>query len=425
MDDFTGREVVLSTIDRFLLPPSNDNDSGHSERLRSFAICGLGGMGKSEVAVEYAFTRKQHFEAIFWLNADDANILAGDFAGIAHELGLENGNQAEDLAASRELVNGWLSRPLRKCTEPDSLDNKVHWLLIFDNVDNEDALSEYWPKAGRGSVLVTSRDPRAKHNHYTKNGMDIPPLSKKESEDLIQKKTLIKANASQREALSAIADKLGGLPLAITHMASVIRNLRMESYSEFIEGYEKQGIKWLQRMQKTWTKAEKARSLVTCWALDTLSPRSTALLQVISLLDPDNIPEEILINSCGDVELDEYPKDSDDYIEARAELRETSLINRTAEKKQLSVHRLIQETAKGMMGQGRLFKVFRVAIKLVTSAWPDQDMKEHHSTARFSKCQQIFPSILRLKNGIEPFIREKSSFPLDIRMARLFNDAGW
>lgn len=424
MDQFIGREDVLSTIDKFLLPPSKDTDADHSEQLRSFALCGLGGMGKTEVAVQYAFTRKQHFEAIFWLSADDANILAGEFARIAHQLRLEDASQAQDLTASRGLVNEWLSRPLRKCTEPDSPDNEVHWLLIFDNVDNLDVLSEYWPKASRGSVLLTSRDPLAKHNLYTEDGMDISPLSKKESEVLMEKETHIKADASQREALSAIADKLGGLPLVITQMASVTRRLRM-SYRAFLKSIEEEGIERLQ-MTTALTDSEKAGSLVTYWALDTLSPKSKALLQVVSLLDPDQIPEEeIFVDKWGDVELDEYPKNRVDYYAARAELLQTSLINENAEKEQLSLHRLTQEAAKGMMDQGRLFKVFRVAIKLVISAWPFQEMEEHHSTARIDKCERIFPSILRLKNGIEPFIREKSNFPLDIGMARLLNDTGW
>lgn len=424
MDQFCGREDVLKIIDDFLLPSSKSAELNHSEQLHSFAICGLGGMGKTEVAVEYAYTRREYFDAIFWLSADNANILAGSFAQIAQELGLEDASKAQDLTASHGLVHGWLSQPLRKAAGPDSPENEVHWLLIFDNVDNLDVLSDYWPKTGRGSVLVTSRDPLAKNNLYTDDGIDIPPLTNEESEALMQSLTHMKADASQRAALSAIADKLGGLPLAISQMASVIRRLRM-SYNAFLKFYETEGIEQLQKKQSTSTDSEKARSLATVWALDSLSPQTMGLLQVICLLDPDNIPEEILVENCGDVELSGYPKSRGDYYDARAELLQSSLINQNAEQEQLSLHRLIQETTKAMMGESRLFEVFQAALSLVALTWPFQSMKEHHSIARFGKCGAVFPSVLRLKNGLEPLIRGPSNFPLDIRMAQLFNDTGW
>lgn len=331
---------------------------------------------------------------------------------------------AQDLAASRDVVNGWLSQPLRKSNVPDTPENEVPWLIIFDNVDNLDVLSDFWPKTGRGSVLVTSRDPVAKYNIFTANGITLPPLTNTESQTLMERLTLTKADASQREALSAIVEKLGGLPLAINQMSSIFRELRL-SYIDFLQFYNEEGIEQLHKNLPDSTYPENARSLATVWALDRLSPKTRALLQVVCLLDPDDIPEELLVDESSEIELSDYPKNRGEYFRARGELLSSSLIQQNVEYQKLKLHRLVQDATKFMMDEGQLFEDFRAAIRLVISAWPIQSLKEHHSIARFSKCEIIFPSVLRLKNGLEPFITGPSNFALDIRVAQLFNDTGW
>ncbi|KAK3328632.1 hypothetical protein B0T19DRAFT_462261 [Cercophora scortea] len=440
MDRFLGRQDVMKLIDDVLLPPLA-TDSGvaevpttpesHSSRsatesneLRAFAICGLGGMGKTELAVEYAYSRKERFEAIFWLSADDDKILASNFAQISQRLGLED--DVSDFVASRDVVMGWLSQPLRKVAGPDTPDNTVNWLIIFDNVDNLDVISDYWPKLGRGSVLLTSRDPYAKHSLYVQRGIDLPPLSSSESEALMQRLTHVKADSSQKGALSDIAQKLAGLPLAINQMSGVFRRLRL-SYTDFLKYYNEEGIEGLfeKGSSSEPTDPHRIRSLATVWALDRLSKGTRALLQVICLLDPDDIPEDMLIDTSGHVKLERYPRTRGQYYDARSELVGSSLVNRDPEQEKLGLHRLIQETAKAMMSKQELVEAFQAASSLVISAWPFQSLKEHHSVERFSRCEPIFPSVLRLKNGLEPLIHGSAEFPLDIDLARLFNDTGW
>jgi hypothetical protein len=422
MDYFCGRQTVLQKMDECLLPSFNKLGSEGGEQIQSFAICGLGGIGKTELAVEFAYTRRQSFAAIFWLTADNVQVLASNFARIAQQLGFED--EPQDLAVSRGIVNGWLSKPLRKVTGPDIPENQVSWLIIFDNVDNLNVLDDYWPTTGRGSVLITSRDPLAKHNHFLKNGQDLSPLTITESETLMQRLTNIEAKPAQREALAGILERLGGLPMAIDQISSSFRNLRL-SYIDFLKLYNEEGIVRLQKMQNVFSKSDRVSSLVTLWSLDRLSVCTKALLWVISLLDPDEIPEELLLNKSGHLELPNYPETRKDYLLARAELLSSSLIQQNDEQQKISLHRLTQETARAMMDQSQLFQAFQTAIQLVMGEWPIQSMKEHHWIARFNKCEPIFPSILRLKSRAEEFIRDGCDFALNIRLAKLFNDTGW
>ncbi|RMJ08484.1 hypothetical protein CDV36_011905 [Fusarium kuroshium] len=429
-DAFVGREDTLKIIDQHLLPTNfnpdkeqdSDSSSEHSSDLRSFAICGLGGIGKTELAVQYAHTRKRYFEAIFWLGADDSKILASSFANLAVQLGLED-EDSVDVTASRDIVMGWLSRPLRQTSKPDEPGNFVNWLLIFDNVDNLDVLDDYWPKLGRGSVLITSRDPNAKQNMYIHEGLPLPPLTNTETEVLMQKLTHVRADDYQKDALAKIAKTLDGLPLVINQMSGLFRSFRL-SYMDFLEFLQEEGIEKLYERQSGSTDKQKTQSLVTYWALDRLSSPTKALLQVMCLLDPDDIPEDILIDKSGQVKLTDYPRSRGNYYSARGELLSSSLISQKRNNK-LSLHRLVQDATKAMMEKDQLVSAFQAAAKLVVSAWPFQSIKEHHSTVRFSKCEDMFPCVLRLKDGLKSILASTPDFPVDISLARLFNDTGW
>ncbi|KAJ4402238.1 hypothetical protein N0V85_005348 [Neurospora sp. IMI 360204] len=430
-NQFFGRQDILKMIDDVLLFDYQGGQATEPVQPRSFAICGMGGIGKTELAVEYAYSRKDKFEAIFWLSADEASILASNFAQIAKKLGLEDENDESDLAASREVVMDWLARPLKKVSGPETPANLATWLIIFDNVDDIHVISEFWPKFGRGSVLVTSRDPLAKHSWYVKSpaGIDLASFSKSETEALLQRLTNVKANASssrELEALAIMAQKLDGFAMAISQMSGVFRRLRLVSYSEFLELFNEEGIHGLfQRQAESARDQQKVQSLATLWALDTLPKESMALLRVISLLDPDDIPEDLLIDKKKVVKLEGYPTSRGAYLDAKADLLASSLMNQHTETYKLRLHRLVQDATRRTMKQDELISAYEAASNLVIEAWPFQSMINHHSVERFGKCEALFPSVLRLKNRIELQAKESPDFPLDIRQARLFNDTGW
>ncbi|KAJ4177823.1 hypothetical protein NW767_015010 [Fusarium falciforme] len=429
-DTFVGREDTLKILDDHLLPTAlspdkaktSDSSSEPVSDLRSFAICGLGGVGKTELVLQYAQTRKRHFEAIFWVSANDSKILASSFANLAVQLGL-NEEDSEDIMAKRDIVMGWLSRPMRQTSRPDEPGNFVNWLLIFDNVDNLDLLDDYWPRLGRGSVLITSRDPSAKQNIYIRDGLHLPPLTNTETEVLSQKLTLVGADDSQKEALAKIARGLSGFPLAISQMAGVLRLFGL-SYTDLWEFLQEEDIENLYARQSDSSNTQRTQSLATYWALDCLSDPAKALLQVMCLLDPDDIPEDILIDKSGQVSLTDYPRSRGDYYSAKRELLSYSLISQNRTNK-LSLHRLVQDATKSMMEKDQLVSAFQAASRLIVSAWPFQSIKEHHSTARFSKCEDIFPCVLCLKDGLLSILETTPDFPMDISLARLFNDTGW
>ncbi|KAK1240210.1 hypothetical protein MKX08_007652 [Trichoderma sp. CBMAI-0020] len=421
-EPFMGRDDILATIDEYLLPEQGAPDDNQQENIRSFAICGLGGVGKTSLAVEYAFSRKDIFDAVFWLNADNANILGNSFAHISTELGLED--TSSDIAASHSIVMNWLSKPLKRPSESESQENLAKWLIIFDNVDNLDVLSEFWPGLGRGSVLVTSRDPQAKLNMHIRDGIQLPCLSLENSRLLLEQLTMSPTTQAQENAIQSTAGRLGGLPLAINQMAGIYRQLRC-SHIDVVRLLDERGIATTFQVAANLNDGQESRSLATIWAPDQLEGPTRALLQVICLLDPDAIPEELLISCSVTQHLPDYPDTRLEYLKARGELLSSSLINLHEESGDISIHRLIQDSVLHDMSREQLEATYQAAIALAIDIWPFQPIKEHHSIERFSKCETFFPSVLRLKDGLELSIRE-GSFPLtNLEAARLFNDVGW
>jgi hypothetical protein len=220
--DFTGRSATLSLMDKALLP----NQQLEKLDVNVFAICGMGGIGKTDLAVEYAYSRRKHFGAVFWLDAGGVSLIAADFARIPTYLGLETTDELQDLAASKELAKSWLEQPRNSYTEASDHEENDTWLLIFDNADNLDVITDYLPYRGRGSILITSRDPSAKtHFSSTGTGIDLEPLSAFEGATLLRKlvtKTEDPGTIDEENASMMMSKELDGLPLAVTQMAGLL-----------------------------------------------------------------------------------------------------------------------------------------------------------------------------------------------------------
>lgn len=211
--NFFGREYALSKAADALLPSmvaSNPALMDSYSNPKTFAIYGPGGMGKTQVAVEFVHRHRSDFDVVIWSHADDTSKLAKDFNTTALKLGLvaDGTVEARDQNYTRDLVKRWLVDPLKDLKDKDS--ERASWLLIYDSVDDSSIINDFWPYDGPGSILITSRDPFA-----WMKPLSLLPFSTSEATDYLLSLTRREKSSEARGNVEDVSQKLGGLPLAL------------------------------------------------------------------------------------------------------------------------------------------------------------------------------------------------------------------
>jgi hypothetical protein len=238
-EDFSGREDILKLLANELLPPKN-RVAASNPPFRQFALCRIGGIGKTEIAHEFVRRRLTNFDALFWVKADEVANLDLGYKRIPLALRLEEEYQWKCQVISNEIVKRWLANPhddswISKNLDPFVPAQQATWLLVFDNANDPTMLADYWPQ-GSGSILITSRDLLAKNIFTNKpSGLDIGPLSHQDSLSLINHLTGM-ANEPEDDTVQKISNALGGILLAISQTASIIHRQDL-TLVEFLELY--------------------------------------------------------------------------------------------------------------------------------------------------------------------------------------------
>ncbi|KAK0122138.1 hypothetical protein ONS95_010398 [Cadophora gregata] len=146
-------------------------------------------------------------------------------------------------------------------------------------------------------------------------------------------------------------------------MGGIIRRHHL-ALKDFLEYYEEDA----KRLQETVVPGlAHSQTVSSVWALEKLPPPAVALLGVLSILDPDGIPETILFEGAKCVELDDYPKKKSDYFDARGELIKSSLATRNADTEEIRIHRLVQDVVRQKMSATNVIAVFNATIALLSA----------------------------------------------------------
>ncbi|KAI9794810.1 MAG: hypothetical protein M1816_002938 [Peltula sp. TS41687] len=428
--DFFGRSDILKTLDTVLLPSQETIVSSEPQETKHVILCGMGGIGKTEVALEFAYSRQSKFDAIFWIRADDVDKLEMDFSEIATLLGLEDGSEPRNLVVSRELAKGWLSNPKKLLDrEHDTVgQSEASWLIILDNADNPDILSDHAHIFGSGSWLITSRHPLAKTLFSTNTlAVDLLPLDEDGGAELLQKLTHKPTDA---ELSRQVAKRLGGLPLAISQMAGIIRRQYL-SLSDFLTLYEDDSeLKELQDLELEPRQATARGTIASIWAVDQLDPQPRSLLEALVFLDPDCISERLLMeNSYQTARIPHWPKKMGAFFSARAELLDRSLVKsnedkNNEDKKELRIHRVLQDAVRTGMDRTRFTAGFSATVAMLAAVWPMTTLDKKHTVNRWKLCSDLFPHVIWVRDLYEKhFMSEELDCKL--QFATLVHEAGW
>lgn len=440
-ENFCGREDVLERLAAELLP-SKSIVTASGTGLKQLALCGMGGIGKTEIAREFSHRHRAAFDAVFWVTADEIAKLDHHYQQISLALGLEDSSECKSHVVSREIVKGWLSNP-QKCLsgydelgQPGEARSEATWLLVFDNADDPMILADYWPQ-GSGSILITSRDPLAKSMFTGRtSGLDLGPLTQQDSLSLFNHLTTV-SNEFEANTAKKISEALGGVPLAISQMAGIIRRQDL-TLSEFFELYtDHEEHANLYETKSDANLIMYPHSLSTVWAFEKLKPHARQLLELISFLDPDFIGEDLLIEASVLLLSDGAQFKKSAYIEARTDLLQSSLVQRDKQRQQLSVHRIVQDVIMTTMDEAKKRYMFDLIVRTLWAGWPsampkpskEPELPQPKSSGgrlhigRWPICAAIYPHVLRI-HQLWSAIADLSE-ATKLHFAKLLNEAAW
>ncbi|KAI1418796.1 NB-ARC and TPR domain protein [Xylaria sp. FL1777] len=356
-----------------------------STTFSSLAIHGLGGVGKSTIALRYAEQklRQDDLDALFWVHSEKLVSIRQSFTDIAMRLRLEDARQG-DHNKNHALVLNWLQH------------TQCRWLIVYDNAEDPDLVRDFWPLSSRGQAIITCRNPVFGFE-LADRGMEIANWDNDTGLRFLLH--LLSADISMElekdETTSALqlSEKLSGHALAISTMAGLIHR-RALSILEFLNFYnqhpsEVHGISGNRSINALWEISYKS--------LDT---KSQCILAVMSFLEPDSIPQALFEPMCS-TDLPEslsFCANSLLFSEAIEDLLTLALIKRDKSSRTFSLHRLVQTSFKHFMGFEKRQIAFNDATVLVSKAFPRRDSNVAQLYLMWDRCALYLQHVISLKD---------------------------
>ncbi|MBB5085248.1 tetratricopeptide repeat protein [Nonomuraea endophytica] len=280
---FVGRDEALTLLAATL-------EAGAGAGVISQAVVGLGGIGKSELALQYAFARRLDYALVWWIDADSPAQLEAGLAALARALVMGSDSVAAG-QASPEEASAWAITWLA---------GRTGWLLVFDNVEEPAHVEPYLARLTSGHVLITTRrDVGWRHLGITPLRLEtLPrPASIRLLGDLIGP-----PHAAQTAVLDELAGELGDLPLALTQAGAYITVTPRCTPA----GYLRLLRQVLERMLATTAAGGDAERVVAkAWEVSRVrvaeqNPLAEHLLRLLACYAPDHLPATVLAGAADD-----------------------------------------------------------------------------------------------------------------------------
>jgi tetratricopeptide (TPR) repeat protein len=424
---FTGREAILTQLEAAL---ASDTPAALYQ-----AIAGLGGVGKTQTAVEHAYRHRDQCRAVLWVRADTKTSLISGYRELAEVLSLPE-KVARDSTEVVAAVRRWLGRELG-------------YLLILDNADDPELVEDFLPPDPKGHVLLTSRA-HTIDVPGVRQPIELRVLLPDEALEFLGKRTgrEVPLDPAEQDAARTLAGELGYLPLALEQAAAYMKE-HDEEFSVYLAAYRTLQLKLLDKIDPT---SKYPKTVRTTWkrsfdAVAETSPAAIALLRLSAFFAPDAIPYELILEGVprfrGEPlasalirELDTTPvlvrslrslilrlfrnrnvSPIDDRLALNRQLLTPlvrhSLVRRDRKARTYSVHCLVQAVLRDELNAANCKNLAEQAIKALNRTFPDRQK------ANWPLCERLVPHALVARDWIES---EDLRVP---EAARLLNQAGY
>ncbi|MFB7273782.1 FxSxx-COOH system tetratricopeptide repeat protein [Streptomyces sp. NPDC056244] len=347
---FTGRSLVLERM-------RDQLGGGMAVVLpQPQTLYGLGGIGKTQVALEYVHRFMADYDLVWWISAEQtADVVAG-LAELAVRLGAQGG---DDMAAASQEAVDLLRRGV-----PSS-----RWLLVFDNADDPEQLQRFFPPGGPGHVLVTSRN-----QSWSQYGDALPVdvFLREESVEHLQRR----APGLSAEDADKVATAVGDLPLAVEQAAAWIGETATP-VAEYLDQLAQQAPSVLALNQPVgYPEPVAATWNISIERLKDRSPAAVRLLQLCAFFAPEPISANLLYSKEMIEALKPYDVSLQETLVLGRVIRE---IGRFALAKvdqvgnSIQVHRLVQAIIRAQLSEEEQRDARHAVHRILAGARPDGD----------------------------------------------------
>jgi nucleoside phosphorylase/tetratricopeptide (TPR) repeat protein len=357
---FVGRQNEITRLEELIMMKDGP---------RKVAITGLGGVGKTQVALELAYRiRDRDTEcSIFWLACTSYEVMEQTYLNIAQAVGLHNVKPAE----VKEQVKRYLSS-----------EQAGKWLLIFDNADDMDmwlsddqagpALEDLLPRNEHGRILFTTRNRKLAVELTSSNIIPIPDVDEHTALKILERSLVDKGLLQDHPTAVAILEKLAFLPLAITQASAYINKngLSLSTYSALLQEQEPEVVELLSEDFKDEGRYKNLQNpVITTWLISFKQIQhqdqlAADLLSFMACINPRNIPQSLL----------PMPKSRKRGIDALGLLNAYAFTNR--QDTSINLHRLVHIAARNWLKKNALFSHWiQRAADQMRKVFPDN----HHT----------------------------------------------
>lgn len=352
--NFTGRQEALQWLGERLT-------AGGATAVLPAALHGMGGIGKTQMAVEYIYRHLRDYDIVWWIQATQQAQIRAALTELARRLGLPGSSEAHSaVPAVREALR--VGRPFRR------------WLLVFDSAESPDAVRAFFPTNGPGEILVTSRNPAWAG---IARPLEVSVFRREESKELLKRRG---PEIDDTDA-DRLAEKLGDLPLAIEQAAAWRAETGMP-VEEYLRLFDEKAAEILD----TASPADYEVSVAAAWnvsfdELRTRNPAAHQLLQVCAFFAPEPIPRNIFTGVRGisiSPDLDAALRDPMQLSRTIRDIHRYGLAKIDYRHDTLQLHRLVQFVLSSRMTAQRAEKMRHGAHLLLANFDPNDPVSSEN-----------------------------------------------